>query len=76
MRVLQAVDTLQNLRDYDPEFRQHARLLAASPETACSYSPDGLIDVQGELAKGRRALSDDAEKRSAEAPRRPAARVR
>jgi hypothetical protein len=76
MRVLQSVDTLQNIRDYDAEFREHARLLAASPESACSYSPDGLIDVQGELAKGRQAMAEDAEKRSAKAPRQPAARIR
>jgi hypothetical protein len=69
MRVLQTVDTLQNLRDYDPEFREHARMLAANPESACSYSPEGPIDVKGELAKGRRALAEDADKRSAKAAR-------
>jgi hypothetical protein len=76
MRVLQAVDTLQDLRGYDAEFRQHARMLAASPESACRYSPEGLIDVKGELAKGRRAVAEDAEKRSAEAARRSSSRIR
>jgi len=62
--VLSRVDALQTLRGCDPVFREHARGLVANPESACTYSPDGQIDVKGELARGQRAQEEE-EQRSA-----------
>jgi hypothetical protein len=62
--VLSRIDSLQTLRGHDPVFRDHARALVENPESACTYSPDGQIDVKGALARGQRAL-DDEETRSA-----------
>jgi hypothetical protein len=50
--TLQRVPTLPHLRaDEDPHYVRQAEGLVAHPETACSYSPDGPVDVGGALAE-------------------------
>ncbi len=50
--TLRRVRTLPHLRaDEDPRYVRQAEGLAAHPETACSYSPDGPVDVGGALAE-------------------------
>jgi hypothetical protein len=56
MALLKRVPTLPTLRPAeDSLFRQHAERLLADPNGACSYSPVGWIDVDGELAKNDNA---------------------
>ena len=50
--VLKRTPRLPTVRPLDdPLFRAHAEQLLAEPSTACEYSPDGWIDVEGTLAK-------------------------
>jgi hypothetical protein len=51
--TLRRVPALPHLRaDEDPRYECQAAALIAHPETACSYTPDGPVDVDGALAKG------------------------
>ncbi len=50
--VLRRVPDLPTLRpEVDANYRRHAIELAARPERACDYSPDGWVDVEGALAQ-------------------------
>jgi hypothetical protein len=52
--VLRRVPTLPHFRGaQDPVYVHHAETLIARPDTACSYSPDGWLDVKGALAESK-----------------------